>query len=101
MEKRRIGTVTLGICLLLFGCLFLLHLVLPAINYVLIFHLWPVIFILLGIEIIVCSVKSPSERFKYDIGAFFIIIILVLFAMGMAGFDYAITHYPDHWISGV
>ena len=40
MRQRRIGTITLGISLVVFGILFLIHIFGGVLNYMLIFHLW-------------------------------------------------------------
>lgn len=89
---RRVGTFTLGIVLFLAGILLLLHLFVPAINYVFIFHLWPCIFIILGIEILVSVILRKAEAFKYDFAAIIIVTMMVVFTMGMAVVDYVITH---------
>ena len=39
---HRVGTVTFGVVLILFGILFLLHLFFPVLEYRFIFRLWPV-----------------------------------------------------------
>ena len=56
MEKqirvRRVGSFTFGIVLILTGALFLVHIFFPAFNYYLIYRFWPVILILLGIEVL-------------------------------------------------
>lgn len=94
MEERRVGTFTLGICLVVFGVLFLLHLFLKTIDYLFIFHLWPVILILLGAEILIYSIKAPEKHYRYDFAAVLIILLLVCFAMGMAGMDWMLEHVP-------
>ena len=52
MRERRIGTITMGVCLVVFGVLFLVHIFGGFLNYELIFHLWPLILIGLGMEIL-------------------------------------------------
>ncbi len=98
---RRVGTFTLGICLVFMGALFLVHLFLPALDYLVIFHLWPLIFILLGMEILISSLRSPQQKFQYDFAAIFIILLLICFAMGMAGLEWIFDHVPagelDSW----
>ncbi len=92
MERtRRVGTISLGLVLVLFGILFLLHLFFPALPYTLIMQFWPCIFIFLGAEILFCTVIKKDTDFKYDFGAIVIICMLSLFAMGMACMDYIIT----------
>lgn len=97
MEKRRMGTFTMGVCLLLFGVLFLVHIFTKTINYVLIFHLWPLIFILLGGEILYFSLRGGDTQMKYDYAAVILLMLLAFFAMGMAGMDLLFEHAPAEW----
>lgn len=95
MRQRRIGTVTLGISLILFGILFLIHIFGGVINYMLIFHLWPVILILLGGEILYYSCLAPEKAGTYDFAAVAILIMIVFLAMCMAGVDMVFSHMPE------
>lgn len=91
IRTHRVGTVTFGLVLVVMGVLFLLQMIFPALDYVLIFRLWPLIFISLGVEVLFSS-RRVEERVVYDGAAIFLLILLVLFAMGMAGMDWAFTH---------
>lgn len=91
-KGRRVGTFTTGIVLVLFGIMFLLHLIYPGFNYLIIASLWPVILILLGMEIIVAYIINKEDVMKYDFHAIILIIILSFFAMGMGSMEYVITH---------
>lgn len=93
MGKHRIGAVTSGALLILFGLLFLLKQFVPAIGYLFIFRLWPIIFIALGVEILYADWKSETE-FTYDFLSLFLILLLAFFAIAMAGFDTMLQHYP-------
>lgn len=79
---HRIGSVTCGISFILFGILFLVHMIVPYLNFWIIFRLWPCIFIMLGIEILVGNYRNAKD-FVYDKGAVFMLIVLILFAMTM------------------
>jgi len=74
------------------GTLFLLHMIFPVLDYGIIFRLWPLVFISLGIEVLVSS-RRPEEKVIYDGAAIFLLVLLVVFAMGMAGMDWIFTHY--------
>ena len=50
IQTRRVGSVTFGLTLICFGIMFLIHIVVPALRYDIIFRMWPIVFILLGIE---------------------------------------------------
>ncbi|ENK0837710.1 hypothetical protein AB2Z22_001026 [Clostridium botulinum] len=92
LKGRRVGTLTAGIILVVFGVIFLLRLVTANINIYLIASLWPIILVLLGIEIIVAYIINKEEKMKYDFGAIVLVIILVFFAMGMGVAEFVITH---------
>ncbi|MCM1266571.1 MAG: hypothetical protein NC302_01590 [Bacteroidales bacterium] len=81
LRTRRVGSVTFGLTLILFGILFLIHIVLPKLHYAVIFRMWPVVFILLGVEILAENHKSDAGKCKiiYDFPA-----ILMLMAAGDA-----------------
>ncbi len=93
-RTRRVGSVTFGLTLILFGVLFLVNIMLPTLHYEMIFRLWPVVFIFLGIEILVENHRTNAEkcRFVYDFPAIIMLVLLLLFAMMMAAVDYAFTY---------
>lgn len=95
LKGRRVGTLTAGIVLVTFGVMFLLRLVNTTINISLIASLWPVILVLLGIEIILSYIINKEEKMQYDFGAIILIIILAFFAMGMGITEFIITHLED------
>lgn len=97
MRTRRVGTVTFGLVLVVMGALFLLRLFFPALDYLLIFRLWPLVFISLGVEVLISSYRA-EERLIYDGAAVFLLILLVFFAMGMAGMDFVFTHAENQVI---
>lgn len=93
---RRVGSVTFGITLLCYGILFLVHIFAPALRYQYIFRCWPVVFILLGCEILVENHKSKTEDCKvvYDFAAVIMLAAMMLFAMIMAVMDFDFTCGP-------
>lgn len=99
LRTRRVGSVTFGLTLILFGVLFLLHIVVPSLHYEIIFQFWPVVFVLLGIEILVENHRSNAEncRFIYDFPAILMLVILLLFAMVMAAADFSLHYYQRGW----
>lgn len=88
MKQRRVGTITLGGVLILYGVMFLLHIFIEGISYYLIFRMWPVIFLALGIEVLAAAIRWKDSQFKYDFAAIIVICILLLFAMVMAEVDW-------------
>ena len=92
MRTRKVGTITLGVTLILYGIGFLLHSVFSQFSYYFLFQAWPVILLGLGIEILVEALIGKKEEFKYDFAAIFIICIVVIFAFLMAGLDWLYIH---------
>lgn len=82
-RTHRVGTITLGTSLVCIGCLFLAHMFLPEISYEFIYKLWPAIFIILGVEILLANYKSRFSEFIYDKTAIFLVAGLIVFSMLM------------------
>jgi UDP-N-acetylmuramyl pentapeptide phosphotransferase/UDP-N-acetylglucosamine-1-phosphate transferase len=97
-NTHRVGTITLGGMLIIFGTLFLLRIFLPDISYSIIFRLWPIIFIFLGGEVLIANFRQKAEKMIYDKTAIAILILLTCFAMGMAVIDFSLTAAHDHLI---
>ena len=95
IKGRRVGTLTSGIILVMFGIMFLLKVVITNINILLIASLWPLILVSVGIEIIVAYIINKEEKMQYDFGAIILVIILAFFAMGMGGVEFIITHLSE------
>lgn len=91
VNTHRTGTITFGLTLIFFGVLFLVHMVFPVLDYVRIFRLWPCILILLGVEVLLAN-RKENIRFVYDRGAIVLLILMMLFAMMMAGIDILYAH---------
>ena len=96
VRVHRTGTLTAGLMLIIFGVLFIVHFIFPAVSYIFIFRMWPCILILLGIEILVANFKTGAQ-FLYDRGAVFIVIFLSVFAMFMAFCDTLIQYAGVIW----
>ncbi len=89
MEKQvrthRVGSITAGLSMIVFGVLFILHLFIGSLDYALIFRLWPLMLIGLGIELLISNYRS--DQIIYDKPAVTLLFITTLFAMSMAGAD--------------
>lgn len=93
-QVRRVGSVTFGITLVCYGILFLVHIFAPMLKYHMIFRCWPIIFILLGGEILVENYKCRVKEWKmvYDFAAVLMLGAMLMFAMVMAVIDYTVTY---------
>ena len=96
---HRIGTLTFGCMLLLFGTLFLVHIFAPQLKYEIIFRCWPCILIALGIEVLVGNYKAERMskegqqiQFIYDKGAILLTFFITFFSMVMAVVDFCMQY---------
>ena len=87
---RRVGTLTLGVCLIACGVLFLCYFFVPHFNWDLALKIAPAAgLILLGCEVLYFAARP--QRWKYDFLSVFLCIVL------MAAFDFAL-HREEFWI---
>ena len=96
-RTRRVGSITCGLMLVLYGILFMVHIIQPKLNYTMIFELWPLILIFLGVEILASCTRENQEKkkFVYDFAAVLLIFIVAFFAMVMS----AVSYYYDYYDS--
>ena len=92
---HRVGSITLGFVLIVFGTLFLLHLAFPLISYQFIFHLWPTILISLGVEVLAANLWEAKEM-RYDKGAVFLLMVMTFFTMCIAGMQLMMDQVSWH-----
>lgn len=87
MRVRRIGSMTLGVGLLVFGALFLAHTIWEGVSYSLIFRFWPCLLISLGLEVI-WSLRCEEGKWIYDKAAIALMFLITFFAMSMAAVQF-------------
>lgn len=95
-KGRRVGTFTLGLVLIVFGGLLFLHTFIPTLSLTFIFSLWPLVLIILGLEVLISYIINKEDKLRYDGGAIALIIILSLFAVGAAYTQFFVEHYVDY-----
>lgn len=81
--KHRVGTITLGVTMVAIGVLYLVQIFGGVMEYGWICKLWPVIFILLGVEILLANARKGGE-FVYDKVGILLTFVLTVFAFCMA-----------------
>lgn len=99
MRSRRVGTVTCGILMIVFGGLFLVHMFYPPLSLGVIMKLWPIILIALGCEMLVANIRRGEEQeepLRYDKGAIVLVFLLACFSAGMGLLEYMIS-YAQAW----
>jgi hypothetical protein len=95
-SNRRVGTLTMGLMLILMGSAFLAHLFLPELDYRRLVDFWPVVLILLGIETLASYTINKEEKLRYDGWAIVIMIVLIGFSVCMGGVQFLMEQYPGH-----
>lgn len=104
MKERRIGTFTLGAMLVVYGILFVINIFTDKLNYATIFRFWPILLIMLGIEILVGLYSKEKTKFIYDKGSVVLLILITIFVLVAAtaewcvtkGVKYADRYYEDY-----
>ena len=82
---HRVGSITTGLCMVVYGILLLMHTLFDMVSYEIIFSLWPLILIGLGVELLLSN--WMKQEIIYDKAAVFLLIIMSFFAMGLACAD--------------
>jgi len=93
MTERRVGMWTLGLSLIGFGVLFFLHSGFGLIDFVMVWRLWPLVFIFLGIETVIFAVQAQKVKVRIDILSVITIFLLLGFAGALAVLEMAAKYY--------
>lgn len=91
-RTRRVGGLTLGVSLVIFGLLFLFKTLVQSISYSVILKFWPCILILLGCEVLASYLLNREEEYKFDGFSLVILIGMSLFSIVMAGMDILVKY---------
>ncbi len=84
-KTRRVGTISVGLSMIVFGIMFLLCSVFGILSYRTVFAMWPAILVVLGLEILIYSFWKG--KLVYDKGSVFIMILMLFLSAGMAATD--------------
>lgn len=97
MQQRRIGTLTFGILLIIFGILYLCITIFKLPLQGILLDLWPFVLIVLGVEILTLNHMSIKKnvQLKYDFMSFVLIIVMIFFCFGMYSFSSLLKEFPN------
>ncbi len=95
VRTHRVGTITAGLTMVVFGILFLLHTLFELMSYEMIFSLWPLLLIGMGIELLLSNLVK--EKIVYDKAAVFLLIVMTFFVIGLACVDVCIEASEIYW----
>ena len=96
MRKWRVGTFSMGMLLIAIGVVLLAGQISGISSAKLIFNWWPIILVILGIEVLahVYFSKEEQPKVKYDGFSIFIIIFIIIASTAIYGAGYAINNIP-------
>lgn len=87
MKTKRVGTISMAIILIIMGAIIFISQINKSSAFNMVFKLWPLTLILLGIEILWARYKSNEETniIKYDIFSIFIVTMILMVNIGLYG----------------
>lgn len=81
---RRVGTLTMGVALIIVGAAICAGLFAPQIDFLLLFRLSPLVLVALGCEIVFASFREKEMRLKYDFLSMVVCFFLIVGSLGAA-----------------
>ncbi|MDR2686562.1 MAG: DUF5668 domain-containing protein [Oscillospiraceae bacterium] len=100
MKSRKIGVLTLGVSLIAFGALYLLRAFLPGWDYLTVLRFWPVVLILLGVEVLLAALLPRPEGLppaKVDALSILLLFVTLFLACGLAAAEFTLERLPE-WL---
>ncbi len=91
---HHVGTVTLGISLIVSGIVCLLRVFIPKIPVSSVLRLWPLMMIMLGVEILLSC--TGKKKFVIDKVSVVMLVLLVLFIGWMACTEVFVNYLLPH-----
>ncbi|MEG1446824.1 MAG: hypothetical protein RSC58_06115 [Ruthenibacterium sp.] len=88
---RRVGTVTMGVCLILTGLAIVAVFIMPTFDITLLLKLSPLVLVALGVEVLIGSMRG--EKLKYDILSMFMCFLLICGALAAACVPLAMQYF--------
>ena len=92
VREKRVGTFTLGCILVIFGVLYLLSNFVKSLSYEFILHLWPLVLICFGVEILVMQLDKKA-KIKLDMVSILMMFLIMGGASVMGAIDFVMTHH--------
>ena len=80
VKTRRVGTLTMALCLIAVGVVLLVRVFVPSFDFLFVLRLSPVALIMLGLEFLYANFKYKEEKLRYD----FLSVVISLLLMGSA-----------------
>ena len=109
IRVRRLGSVTFGVVLIGTGILMLVNAIAPELNIAFLFRFWPVILIILGIEVLVGSQYKSTEVIRpdgqvieqnkvvYDVPAVIMMVVTLFITFILAWAEWMVRNQAEMW----
>lgn len=98
IRTRRIGSISMGICCIIFGVLLLLRICFANLTFEFIIRFWPAVLIVLGLEILISNFSKKNQDVKFDFFSIFMIFLMLAFVIGMGGAELLLEYGKYHMI---
>ncbi len=92
---HRVGSVTAGASMVMFGVLLFIHTVFGTLDYEKIFSFWPLMLIGMGIELLLSNFSK--KKIVYDKAAVFLLIIMTIFVITIAIIDVCLQYTYSYY----
>lgn len=99
MKQWRVGTLSLGLLLILFGILLLANTIWDISLGLILSYGWPVILIILGIEVLAYSIVKKDESLRFSAASIIIIIIAFIITLSIFSLSFIFEKFDDSKIS--
>lgn len=94
-RDRAVGTLTLGVCLVAAGGLFLANTLFHLASWELVLRVWPAVLVLLGLEVLLSCAFNPDSKLRFSGVSVFLLILLTLFSIGIGAAGFAVEHTDE------
>lgn len=93
--SHRVGSITAGASMVVFGVLLFMHTVFGTLDYETIFAFWPLMLVGLGIELLLSNFSK--KKIVYDKAAVFLLIIMTFFVVTIAIVDLCLRYTYSYY----
>lgn len=76
-KPKRVGNITMALCLIALGVLLVLHVFMPDLDYVTIARLSPVVLELLGLELLVAAARHKGKQVRLSVLSVLLSLVLI------------------------
>lgn len=83
-KGRRVGALTMAICLIAVGGLMILRIFVPGLDYLTIARFSPLVLVMLGVELLVANARHKDEKLRFSGMSVFVSMLLICTSLAAA-----------------